>query len=167
MSQKLLVAYATKKGSVAEVAEFIADTLRDRGHRVDVQPAREVKSVHGYDQVVLGGALYMGRWHADAKRFLTVHHEALGALPVAIFAMGPLTTEDKDVTAARGQLDRALHAQPDVTPVSVAIFGGVVDPAKLHFPFNHMPATDARDWDAIRDWALEIEAKAGDVAGVA
>jgi menaquinone-dependent protoporphyrinogen oxidase len=163
----LLVAYATKKGSVAEVAQFIGDTLRDRGLSVAVQPAHTVKSVDGYDQVVLGGALYMGRWHPDAKAFLKLHHQALASLQVAVFAMGPLTREEKDVASARTQLDRALRPYRDVTPVSVAIFGGVVDPSKLRFPFNHMPETDARDWDAIREWALEVETKAGDVAGVA
>jgi menaquinone-dependent protoporphyrinogen oxidase len=34
-----------------------------------VRPAHEVAGAGGYDAVVLGGALYMGRWHADAKRF--------------------------------------------------------------------------------------------------
>jgi menaquinone-dependent protoporphyrinogen oxidase len=167
MTPRLLVAYATKKGSVAEVAEFIGDTLRDRGLDVDVQPASAVKSVDGYDRVVLGGALYMGRWHADAKAFLKRHHEALATVPLAVFAMGPLTLEEKDVAGARTQLDRALRGQPDLAPVSVAVFGGVVDPAKLRFPFNRMPATDTRDWDRIREWALEVETKAGDVAGVA
>jgi hypothetical protein len=40
--------------------------------------------------------------------------------------------------------------------VSVAIFGGVVDPSKLHFPFSHLPQTDARDWDAIKAWSIEL-----------
>jgi menaquinone-dependent protoporphyrinogen oxidase len=167
MSRRLLVAYATKHGSVAKVAEFIGATLRQDGLSVDVQPAGAVKTVAGYDAVVLGGALYMGRWHADAKTFLKRHHEALASLPVAIFAMGPLTLEDKDVKGARMQLDRALRPYGDVTPVSVAIFGGAVDPTKLRFPFNRMPETDARDWEAIREWALEVETKAGDLAGVA
>jgi len=167
MTRRMLVAHATKKGSVAEVAEFVADTLRERGLTVDVQPAHLVKSVDEYDQVVLGGALYMGRWHPDARGFLRRHHRALARLPVAIFAMGPLTTEEEDVAGARRQLERALHGEPDVVPTSVAIFGGVVDPAKLRFPFNRMPETDARDWEQIREWAIEVETKAGDVAGVA
>jgi menaquinone-dependent protoporphyrinogen IX oxidase len=77
-------------------------------------------------------------------------------MPVAVFAMGPLTLEDKDVLDARHQLDGALAKVPDIEPIAVAIFGGVIDPAKLRFPFNRMPATDARDWAAIRDWADEI-----------
>ena len=47
---------------------------------------------------------------------------------------------------------RKLH----FTPFATALFGGAVDPRKLSFPFNHMPAADVRDWDAIRGWATEI-----------
>jgi hypothetical protein len=43
-----------------------------------------------------------------------------------------------------------------LTPATVAIFGGVVDPTKLHFPFTHMQASDARDWNAVSSWAHEL-----------
>jgi hypothetical protein len=36
------------------------------------------------------------------------------------------------------------------------VFGGVVDPTKLRFPLSRMPASDARDWDAIDGWAAEV-----------
>jgi hypothetical protein len=50
---------------------------------------------------------------------------------------------------------------PELEPLSVAIFGGVVDPAKLPFPLNRMPASDARDWAAIEAWAEEVAARIG------
>ena len=85
-------------------------------------------------------------------------------MPVAVFGMGPATLEEKDVASSRKQLERALRKAPEVKPVSVAIFGGVVDPAKLRFPFNRMPASDARDWDAISAWTADVAA-AIDVRG--
>jgi menaquinone-dependent protoporphyrinogen oxidase len=156
MNNSVLVAYATKKGSTCEVAQAVAERLAERDVDVHLEPAREVESLAGVDSVVLGGALYMGRLHPDARRFLKHHRKALAALPVAVFAMGPLTLEQRDVDGSRRQLDRALSAAPEIQPVSVAIFGGVVDPSKLRFPFNRMPASDARDWDAIRAWAEEV-----------
>jgi menaquinone-dependent protoporphyrinogen oxidase len=105
---------------------------------------------------VLGGALYMGRWHTDARRFLKRHREVLADLPVAVFALGPLALKERDVVGSRKQLDRALAKVPEVDPFSVAVFGGVVDPTKLRFPFSRMPRSDARDWDAIAAWAGEI-----------
>ena len=157
---RFLVAYATKRGSTREVAEAVAATLARQGLEVELRPAAEVGALEDYDGVVLGGSLYMGRWHEDARRFLRRHRRALAELTVAVFGMGPLTTKDRDVAGSRHQLEHALEKVPEVEPVAVAIFGGVVDPAKLHFPFSHMPASDARDWDAIRVWAEEVAAAA-------
>jgi menaquinone-dependent protoporphyrinogen oxidase len=156
MTKPLLVAYATKHESTHEVAKAIADRLQVLGHPAELRAARDVESLSQYGGVVLGGALYMGRWHRDARRFLARHREELAALPLAVYAMGPLALEVDDIAASRRQLDRALAAEHDLEPVSVAIFGGVIDPAKLRFPFTHMEETDARDWDAIRYWTDEV-----------
>jgi menaquinone-dependent protoporphyrinogen oxidase len=152
-STHLLLAYATKHGSTQEVAESIAETLAASGHEVDVRAAADVRDLGGYDGVILGGALYMGRWHGDAIGFLERHRHALATVPIAVFAMGPHTLADADVAGSRAQLDRALAKVPDVSPSAVAIFGGVVDPTTLRFPLSRMHASDARDWQAIAAWA--------------
>ena len=157
MSKPILVAYATKMESTHEVADTVAARLRECGEEVDVRPAAEVGTLAPYGGVVLGGGLYAGSWHRHARRFLAKHREELSRLPVAVYAMGPLMLEPADVQDAREQLDRALAKEPWLQPLSIAIFGGVVDPAKLRFPLSRcMKASDARDWDAIRSWADEI-----------
>lgn len=108
--------------------------------------------------VVLGAALYVGQWHRDAHRFLKRHHSAFSERPIAFFALGPLSSAEKEWQGAREQLDRALAKFPWLAPVAVELFGGVINPAKLHFPFNHMPAGDARDWTAIHAWADKLAA---------
>lgn len=154
-SMHIVVAYATKHGSTKEVADAIAQTLAMSGFEVDVRAAADVSELGAYDGVVLGGSLYMGRWHRDAIGFLQRHRGALDTIPIAIFAMGPQTLADADVASARSQLDHALAKVPNVSPAAVAIFGGVVDPTTLRFPLSRMPASDARDWDAIAGWAKD------------
>ncbi len=167
MTGPILIAYATKHGSTMEVADAIATALRDSGHEVELVPASEVYELAGCSGIVLGGALYMGRWHKDATRFLKRHRLALAEIPLAVFAIGPKTIVESDVAASRKQLDHALEAAPELTPLAVAIFGGVVDPSKLRFPFKRMAASDARDWDAIGAWGSEIAALFDrDLAGV-
>ncbi len=161
MTDSLLVAYASKHGSTREVAGEVAARLRERGLAVELRPAGEVAGLDGYDGVVLGGALYMGRLHPDARRFLKRHRTALAALPLAVFAMGPRSLEEKEVAGSRSQLDHALEAVPELEPVSLSIFGGVLDPEQLSFPFNRMQAVDARDWIAIHDWADMLAATLG------
>ena len=162
MFAPMLVAYATKRESTHEVAETLGARLRERGYAVDVRPAAEVGTLAPYHAVVLGGALYAGRWHRDARRFLARHRDELTRIPVAIFAMGPLSLGPEEIASSRRQLDHALAKEPKLEPVSVAIFGGMIDPATLRFPFNRIEGGDARDWDAIRSWADEI---AGRFAG--
>jgi menaquinone-dependent protoporphyrinogen oxidase len=156
MTTTVLVAYATKRGSTREVAEAVAERIRAYGIATYVRPAGEVASLDGYHGVVLGSAIYMGRLHADARRFLRRHRSALGVRPFAVFAMGPRTLADDEVTRSHNQLGAALATESTLQPRTTAIFGGVFDPAQHRFPLNRMPASDGRDWSAIRAWADDV-----------
>jgi menaquinone-dependent protoporphyrinogen oxidase len=165
MSAPVLVAYATRYGSTQEVAEVVAATLREKGIGVDIKPVREVRALDGYLAVVLGAPLYMFHWHKDALHFLQRHREALSARPVTIFALGPLHDEAKEFQEAREQLDKELAKFPWLTPTMITIFGGKLDPAKLTFPHNlvpalkNMPPSDVRDYVAIKAWAGDLARK--------
>ena len=156
MIPRVLIVYASKKGSTREVAQAIADRLEVDGLRTVVQPAFDRVDLSAFDAVVIGGALYMGRWHRDARRFLHRHRQVLATMPVAVYGMGPTTMDEHAVAGSLAQLERGLGSVPDVSPFAVTIFGGVLDPARLRFPFNRMPPSDARDWDAIAAWADEV-----------
>jgi menaquinone-dependent protoporphyrinogen oxidase len=82
----VLVAYASKRGSTAEIAEAIADTLRQSGMTVDCIGAGKVDSVESYDAVVLGSAVYIKRWRGDAKHFLRKHGKELSERPFWVFS---------------------------------------------------------------------------------
>ena len=163
MPASILVAYATKYGSTQEVAEAVAATLRESGLEVDIQPMRKVRTLAGYRAVVLGAPLYMFHWHKDALRFLSQHREALTERPAAIFALGPTHDDEKERQDSRAQLDKELAKFPWLTPVALEMFVGKYDPAKLRFPVNLFagkePASDLRDWTAIRVWASNLAAK--------
>jgi menaquinone-dependent protoporphyrinogen oxidase len=164
MAATVLVTYATSYGSTQEVAEAIAATLRESGLEVDIQPMGMVRTLVAYRAVVLGAPLYMFHWHKDALRFLSRHRQALCERPVAIFAGGPTGSGDeKEWQEVRAQLDKELGKFPWLTPVAVEIVGGRLDPAKLRFPYSlfrkQMPASDLRDWTAIRAWASSLAAQ--------
>jgi menaquinone-dependent protoporphyrinogen oxidase len=149
----VLVAYATRNGSTQQVAQAVAEALREQGHTVDVQRARAARDgVGGRDFVVLGAPLYSGRWHRDAHRFLKRHRRHLP--PVAVFGMGPRSDDAEAWSSSRSQLDRALAKHNGLAPVSVALFGGVDPPGKA-------AARDLRDWAAIATWARHLADRAG------
>ena len=154
----VLVAYASKHGTTREVAEFVAHTLERHGLVVEVEEAARVNTVAHYDAVVVGGGLYMGKWHKDARRLLERHRERLAGIPLAVFGMGPDSLEDSKIAESRKQLDRSLAATPELEPVAVTVFGGALTPETWRFPFSKLPAFDARDWDAIEEWTDEVAA---------
>ena len=153
MPGAILIAYGSKHGSTEEVAHAVAAELHTHGLEVETLPARGVGDLSRYAGVVVGGSIYMGRWHADAIELLKRARNRLAVIPVAVFGLGPLTTAESDIEGSRAQLLRSLAKVPDVEPFAIGVFGGAVDPRTLRFPFNRMAATDARDWDAIRAWA--------------
>jgi menaquinone-dependent protoporphyrinogen oxidase len=164
----VLVAYATKYGSTREVAERVAARLGGQRLQVDTRPAGEVKSLDGYDAVVFGGALYMFRLIGEGRRFLSRHRKKLSGLPVAVFGMGPIEDTEKQFADARGHLDKMLAELQGVSPKEVIIFGGVLQPDKLKFPYigmKSMPPADLRNWEAIEAWADSLPAKLGIGAG--
>ncbi|NLT43851.1 MAG: flavodoxin [Anaerolineae bacterium] len=163
MARKVLAAYATRYGSTKETMEVVGERLRERGFEVSVRPAKEVTSIEGVDAVVLGVPLYIGRWLKDGQRFLSGHAEDLARLPVAVLSLGPLAPQE-EAQGAREQFDKELAKYPQLRPVATGVFGGKFDPATLGFldnlltklpasPLYQRPASDARDWDAIRAWA--------------
>ena len=98
MSERVLVAYGSKYGSTAEIAQAIGTTLRVAGLEVDVKQAREVRSLERYRAVVVGSAVYMARWRRDAMRLLRRRREDLARREVWLFSSGPVG-EDKDEPA--------------------------------------------------------------------
>jgi menaquinone-dependent protoporphyrinogen oxidase len=163
MSDRILIAYASRYGSTAEAAEAIGKRLAEKGMDADVRPARDVASLDGYRAVVLASPLYIGSLLKDASGFVERHSASLARLPVAVFALGPISGDD-DIEEAQGQLDAALAKLPPIDPVAKRVFVGRYDPAKLNFgdrivsklpvsPLKGAPARDDRDWAAITAWA--------------
>ena len=165
MNGKLLVAYATRYGSTAEVAEAVGGRLRERGFGVEVRPVGQARSLEGYDAVVFGTPFYLGGMLKEGRAWLESQRTALEARPNAIFAFGPTSAAD-DLAETAKQLDKALAELPWLEPLAARMFVGAYDPAKLRFadrlltklpasPLHGLGACDDRDWRAIGEWADE------------
>lgn len=161
MVARVLVAYATKMGSTGEIAEAIAAALRDAGLEATAVPVRSVRSLDGWDAVVIGSALYAAHWQRDANRFVGRHLGALRERPVWLFSSGPL---DRRLAAA--DLPITPHAEEVVAGLPYRghrTFGGRLDPEQAGVDAQILATHqvgDFRDWTVIRAWAASI---AGDL----
>jgi len=163
---KVLVAVASRHGATTGIAERIGEVinreLRDRGANadVDVRTIETVTSIEGQDAVVLGSAVYMGRWLKAAREFANAHAAQLAEIPVWLFSSGPIGNPPKpdsdpsDIGSIMDLLQAKEHRR----------FAGRLDRRKLGFAERAVVSAvkaadgDFRDWLAIEVWAAEIAA---------
>jgi menaquinone-dependent protoporphyrinogen oxidase len=158
MPQKLLVTYATRAGSTAEIATVVADRLKARGLAVDLLPVEAVSSLSGYRAVVMGSAVRFSQWLPEAVQFVEAHRAELNERPLAAFSVYLMNrgVEPEAVKARRAYLDAVRRL---VTPEAEGEFTGVGDLEKVAFcerligRLVKSPEGDFRDWAAIRAWA--------------
>jgi menaquinone-dependent protoporphyrinogen oxidase len=164
MADRILVAYATRYGSTAEVAETIGDELRKAGVEVDVRPVDEVQDLSLYRAAVIGSPIYMGKWLPESQVFIEKNQQYLRTIPVAYFAVG--------LTVAEGgaEILRKAEASMDavrmlVNPVEVGVFPGKLVSGGLSFTDRAIvtmiraKSGDFRDWETVRSWAEAVRQK--------
>lgn len=162
MSQKILVVYATKAGSTAEIAVEIGKSLAARGYGVDVKPVKEDPSLDGYQAVVIGSAIRIGRWLSEADQFVRKNQARLNQLPAALFTvhLENLGEGDDQQAARRAYTEPIRQLLPEAQEV---FFPGKIDFDTLSF-FDRTLAKamakqvglevgDFRDWEMIKGWA--------------
>jgi menaquinone-dependent protoporphyrinogen oxidase len=88
MSNKVLVTYASAAGSTGGVAEIITQKLVEKGLEVDLQRVEAVKTVEGYDGVILGSAIHGGKCLPEAAEFVEVNQANLNKIPTLFFSVG-------------------------------------------------------------------------------
>jgi menaquinone-dependent protoporphyrinogen oxidase len=159
---RVLVTYATRHASTAEIAEAIGHVLSTMAvaDTVDVLPVEDVDDVEDYDAVLLGSAIYDGRWLKPARHFVRANSEQLANRPVWLFSSGPIgkpptpDTEAVEVTALAELIQARGHK----------LFAGHLRLAELRLAERstvrqaHAIEGDYRDWDTIRAWAVDVAA---------
>jgi menaquinone-dependent protoporphyrinogen oxidase len=162
MENKILVAYASRAGSTAEVAETVGEVLRKSGAAVEVRRVQEVQDISPYHAIVLGSAVHAMRLLPEAVQFANKFAGALRAKPTAYFICCLAMKEaDKpeNVKVAEGYLKPLRQVKE---PVSMGLFAGKMDYSKLgaitRFIIKAMKITegDFRNWDAIKAWAEQL-----------
>jgi menaquinone-dependent protoporphyrinogen oxidase len=137
MLNKILVTYASRAGSTAEIAEAIGKALSENGAQVDVVPMNDVKDLSVYRAVVAGSAIRGSKWLPEAMQFMQTHRSALAQKPFAMFTVC-ITMAMRNAEMYRSGVEgwvapvRAL-----VKPLDQGFFAGMLDFRKLPFNWAH------------------------------
>ncbi len=167
MSNKILVAYASRAGSTGGVAEAIGKALAESGAPVEVRLMKDVEDLAPYRAVVAGSAIRGGKWLPEAMQFVQTHQTALARKPFAAFLVCITLAMKSGGKYQDGVAAWLAPVRALVKPVSEGLFAGALDTSKLPLDFDTLgmraavtfgvfPKGDHRDWSAIRTWAESI-----------
>lgn len=159
---RILVTAASRHEATMEIAAEIGAELRRRGLSADVRPVEEVLDLEGYGAVVLGSAIYTGRWLAPALAFAERHRDELAARPLWLFSSGPVGEPPRP---ASDQIGADLVTLAESTGArDHRVFPGRLDRHELGLVERAVvglvraPDGDYRPWPDIVEWADGIAA---------
>lgn len=158
---KVLVAAASKHGATQQVAKTIGEELTAREFDVTVAHVEDVTSITEYDAVIIGGAIYFGKWMKPAKQLVTRHAAELATRPVWLYSSGPIPRPEAkaDYSYDRREGDDIANA---IRAREHRLFFGKLDRKRLSLVergpvrMAKLPDGDFRPWDEIKIWAAEI-----------
>lgn len=163
MKKKVLVAYASKYGSTGGIADAIGKELCSAGVAADVALIKNAVNLGSYQGVVIGSAIYMGKWMSEAVAFVEKNRHILSQVPVAYFLSCVTLAQptEKNRASVLSYMDAILKTVPEVKPVGIGTFAGALHYSNLSWINKSIlkakgaPEGDFRDWNAIRAWARE------------
>lgn len=169
--QRILVTYASRAGSTADIAAAIHKTITEGGLHADLRLMSEVDDLTPYHAVVAGSAIRFNRWLPEAMDFMTRHQAELKRKPFAMFVVCLAMAAQNPARLEKAKQTVSGWVQPVrdvVQPVSEGLFAGVLNLSKLPLIYRMVfrlatltgifAEGDYRDWDAIRRWAQALPA---------
>lgn len=158
MATQVLIATASRHGSTFDIADEIARVLARRGCVVVDKAADEVDSIDRFDAVIVGSAVYMGRWLPEALSFVTRHATELATRSVWLFSSGPIG----DPPQPEGNPQGVAEMVQRIGALGHRVFPGRLETDRLGLGEKviagmlRAPKGDFRDFPAVTGWAGEI-----------
>lgn len=126
INMKTLIIYATKHGSTKKYAEILLEKLTGR---VDLYNVKDKKSpeLSQYDNVIIGGSIYMGRVQKELSEFTAKHLNILKDKRVGLYICCMNKSE------AEKQLNSAFPQELLKCAIAKGSFGGEFNFKKMNF----------------------------------
>lgn len=173
----VLVLYGTGEGQTAKVAERITAALSERGHDVDAVDVESLPTewdLEGFDAVLVGSSIHLGKPHEAIRAFVDEHSDRLNARATGFFQVSlSSAVDDPERRAEAAQYVDELLEESGWQPDKIGLFGGALRYTKYGFLKRLLLKQIAKDAtgdvDTSRDYEYtdwdEVDAFSADFAG--
>lgn len=167
MPTKILITFASRTGSTAQIAEAIFKTLASNGAEIELLPIQDIKDLSIYHAVIVGSPIRKSRWLPEAMQFLQAYSKELAQKRVATFTVSITLAMSSAEQYRNAVREWIAPVRAQVKPVSEGLFAGRLDFNKLPWTLDTLlfratvalgilPKGDHRDWNAVHTWAESL-----------
>lgn len=167
MNERILITYASRSGSTAEIAAAIADTLQHENAPVELLPLDDVRELSRYCAAIIGSPIRKSEWLPEARQFIQAHRAELTRMRVATFTVCITLAMSNAEQYRRAVKTWIAPVRAELSPVSEGLFTGMLDFSKLRWSWDTLllratvavgifPKGDRRDWNAVHAWAASL-----------
>jgi amino acid transporter/menaquinone-dependent protoporphyrinogen IX oxidase len=171
---KILMVFHTSEGQTAKIAERVATVLRDDAFDVEVHDVGDAPGPEGFDGVVVGDSIHVGRHSRQLRHYLAEHRVALEPVPTALFQVSMTSAHsDAEHTATAQKLVHDLVEGTSCDPDLVGLFAGALVYTQYGWMKRRIMRSIARkegndtdttrdheytDWEAVEQFARDVGA---------
>jgi menaquinone-dependent protoporphyrinogen oxidase len=182
---KIFILYGTTEGQTANIAEFIADVIRQHGHDVEVVDVKKGQGTvpSDCDGVIIGASIHMGKHDKHVAEFVQKNRDTLERLPSVFFSVS--LAAHGDTEEAESYVEQ-FEQETTWRPAKVAVFSGALLYTHYGFVKRHLMKKVARDkpgnlgidtsrdyiyteWDGVRrfteDFLTDVAGEPGGATG--
>jgi menaquinone-dependent protoporphyrinogen oxidase len=141
---KILIAYGTTEGQTARIADQLAEVMRNRGVEADSLNLKlsQGVAIGGYDAVVVGSSIHMGKHQEDVVEFVRKNRADLDRLPSAFFSVS--LAANGDLQNAEAYVENFVQ-ETGWRPSKVGLFSGALLYRQYGFLKRYMMKRIVRD----------------------
>ncbi|WP_138417379.1 flavodoxin domain-containing protein [Sinomonas gamaensis] len=123
--KRIFLIYGSTEGQTEKIAEVISDVLRERGHDVTMLDVKEAGDgiLEGYDGVVVGASIHVGKHDRHIVDFVRRHQDALARTASAFFSVSLAAHGDRP--EAESYIEQ-FEQETGWMPAKVALFSGAL-----------------------------------------
>jgi menaquinone-dependent protoporphyrinogen oxidase len=158
---RVLIAYGTGEGQTARISEYIAQTVKDRGHHVEAVDIKDMPpsfALEEYDAAMIGASIHMSEHEGYVQDFVKENRRLLERVPSAFFSVS--MTAQMDTEEAREQVEGYVESFARETgwhPERVGIFAGALPYTSYGFVKKRLIRTIAKKMGADTDISRDYE----------
>jgi menaquinone-dependent protoporphyrinogen oxidase len=113
---KTLIIYATKNGSVKEVAQLIKKEMHGEIKVVDAKEEK-VTDISKYDNILIGSSIYFGQIDRRIKSFIFLHRPEILHRKVGIFIMAGEPKMDRMEQQLKDAIPNDIYTKAELVTV--------------------------------------------------